>query len=100
MAGDSNNKACPCDTVVELKKIVERQGEQIQKHQEQLYNNITAFELLRKDIELLTRKLEINSQKLSDILEKPAKNWDSMIGQIISLVIAALVGFFLSKNGL
>jgi hypothetical protein len=34
------------------------------------------------------------------IADKPAKRWESLIGQIISIVVAAVVGFLLAKIGL
>ncbi|MCI8537849.1 MAG: hypothetical protein HFF18_04195 [Oscillospiraceae bacterium] len=32
--------------------------------------------------------------------EKPAKRWESMVGQIIGIVVAAVMGFILAKIGL
>lgn len=51
----------------------------------------------------LTQRVEVlerMSDDVDELKEKPAKRWDEMAGQIISLVVAALIGFVLSKIGL
>lgn len=45
---------------------------------------------MREEINKMDSRIEI-------IEEKPRKRWDGMINQIISLVIASTVGYFLSK---
>lgn len=42
---------------------------------------------------------EIKSD-VKSLASKPAKRWDNLIGQIITIVVAALVGFILAKIGL
>lgn len=42
---------------------------------------------------------EIKSD-VKSIASKPGKRWDNLVNQIISLVIAALIGFLLAKFGL
>lgn len=37
---------------------------------------------------------------VDELKEKPAKRWDSVVGQVIGLVVAALVGMLLARMGL
>lgn len=42
---------------------------------------------------------EIKSD-VKSLTSKPAKRWDSLISQIITILVAAIVGFILAKIGL
>lgn len=50
------------------------------------------------------KRIEQNVEKLDikvDVLEqKPAKRWDGVVEKIIMLIVAAVIGFLLSKIGL
>lgn len=45
-------------------------------------------------------KLDTLTKKVEALESKPGKRWDSMVTQIIGIVVAALAGFFLAKMGL
>lgn len=40
------------------------------------------------------------SQSISELKEKPAKNWEKLVWQVITLVVAAVGGIVLGKIGL
>ncbi len=97
---DCNLSPCPCAAVEELKKMVEKQGIMLEEHQKRLYDGNTAFELIHKDIELLAEAINRNTVKVEQIMSKPAKRWENIVSQIISLVVAAFAGYLLSGGGL
>lgn len=49
-----------------------------------------------------TIKNDVNEIKsdVKSLASKPAKRWDSLINQIITIVVAAIAGFILAKIGL
>lgn len=93
---ECNITPCPCAAVEELKRIVEKQGTMLEAHQKRLYDGNTAFELIHKDIELLAEAINKNTVKVEQIMSKPAKRWENIISQIISLTVAAFAGYLLS----
>jgi hypothetical protein len=38
--------------------------------------------------------------EVEELKEKPAKRWDGLVDKIITVIVAALVGFLLAKIGL
>lgn len=44
--------------------------------------------------------IEKLSGEVDEIKEKPAKRWDEMVGQIIAIVVAALIGVVIARIGL
>ena len=48
---------------------------------------------MREDVNKMENRVEV-------LEEKPKKRWDNMISQIISLIVAGIVGYFLSKIGM
>lgn len=45
-------------------------------------------------------KLDNLTTKIETLEKKPAKRWEALVGDIIKLVVAAVVGFFLARAGL
>ena len=94
----NEHDVCPCAAVEELKKMVEKQSERLDEHQKRLYDGNTTFELLRRDIATLNVSLAEQTRKLSELLEKPSKRWESIVAQIISLIVVAGFSYFLGKG--
>lgn len=91
----SEHDVCPCAAVEELKKMVEKQSQRLDEHQKRLYDGNTTFELLRRDIATLTASLAEQTRKLSELLEKPSKRWDTVVGQVIALIVAVAFGYLM-----
>lgn len=53
-------------------------------------------------MEIKQMRQEVNEieKRIAIIEEKPRKRWDDMVTQIISLVVAGVFGYFLSKFGM
>lgn len=45
-------------------------------------------------------KLDNITHKVCALEQKPAKRWEALVGDIIKLVVAAVVGFFLARAGI
>ncbi len=57
----------------------------------------TTIAVLEVRIKALEIKIDTLCAKMECIESKPAKRWDSIVTQIISIVVAAVVGFALAK---
>ena len=45
-------------------------------------------------------KLDNLTSKVCNLEQKPAKCWEALVRDVIKLVVAAVVGFFLAQAGL
>lgn len=74
------------DRVGELERLEGIQGEQ--------YKNIL------EKLDTLTRRHDELNRKLGELEAKPGKRWESIVGQVLGLVVAALVGALLVRIGM
>ena len=55
--------------------------------------NVLETKHMREDINKMDNRVK-------SIEEKPGKRFDNIIGQVISIIVAGVVGFFLAKFGI
>ena len=60
----------------------------------------TSMELLASKQKEVANTVEKLDKKVSIMESKPAKQWESLINQIISIIAAAVIGFLLSRLGM
>lgn len=98
------------DRIGELEKQEGIQGEQYKHIIDKLGDMTINLSELKADSKEVISKLpplthriealEKVSEDVDELKEKPAKQWENVTGQIIGLIVAALVGFALSRIGL
>lgn len=90
---ENNMQPCPCDAVKRLQDDIETVKRDVSK----LYTNegVTGNRL-----DTIDASLNRVEGKLDQIMEKPTKRWESVISEILKLIIAGIVGFVLIKIGL
>lgn len=77
----------------ETGKSLTRQGERIGALETRMAVNETNYlNIIAKLDDLIT--------KVAAIEAKPAKRWEKVTGQVISVLVAAVLGFFLAKFGI
>ena len=59
-----------------------------------------SMELLASKQKEVANTVEKLDKKVSIIESKPAKQWESLINQIITIIAAAIIGFLLSRLGM
>lgn len=74
--------------------------EEMEKRQDNLDELVGTVKVLAVREEAVENDVKEMKADVKSILNKPAKRWDDMVGQIITLIIAAFVGYVLSKIGL
>ncbi len=72
----------------------------IEKRQDNLDTLVATVAVLAEKESNVENDVKEIKNDVKSIKEKPGKRWDSLVSQIISLLIAALVGFILAQIGL
>lgn len=67
-------------------------------------DNIYDLTVSVKEIATEMKNMREDMMKIDDrvksIEEKPTKRYDAIVGQVISIIVAGVVGFFLAKLGI
>lgn len=58
------------------------------------------YKAIQDTLESLSSKLDLLSGRVGTIEMKPAKRWEGIVGQVITILVAALVGLLLGRLGL
>lgn len=77
-----------------------RRIEDIEKRQdniEKLATSVETLALRESNVENDVKEIKADVKNLTG---KPAQRWENLISQIITLVVAAIVGFILAKIGM
>ncbi len=74
--------------------------DEMEKRQDNLDELVGSVKVLALREENVERDVKEIKNDIKDIKEKPAKRWDSMVTQIISILISAVLGYIIAKFGL
>ena len=86
--------------VGELKEEIKELAKRILKIETSREKTEFQYDQIMKSLEELNKvTIPKLMEELENIKNKPAKRWDSVINALISAVVAALVGFGVSKLG-
>jgi len=61
-----------------------------------LQKTVTALEVLTMEVKRIGEELSTQGKAIDTLRMKPAMRWESVLGQVITLLVAAGVGFFFS----
>lgn len=64
---------------------------------EEQNTTVAVLEVRMKSIEV---KLEELCSDVKSIKAKPAKRWETLITQVVSIIVAAVVGYFIAQAGM
>ena len=74
--------------------------DEMEKRQNNLDELVTTVKVLAVKEEAVENDVKEIKSDVKSLTSKPAKKWDNLINQIITIVIAAIAGFILAKIGL
>lgn len=97
--------------ISDLKKDIEDIRERNNTSHSEFYNRLVVlekhnevqdihYEHIIEKLGDITSKLNSVVEKIAIIESKPGKKWENLVGQIIGLVVAAIVAVVLSRIGL
>lgn len=74
--------------------------DEVEKRQDNLDELVSTVKVLAVREEAVENDVKEIKTDVKAIASKPAKRWDNLINQIITIVVAAVAGFILAKFGL
>lgn len=74
--------------------------DELERRQDNLDDLVTTVKVLAVREEAVENDVKEIKSDVKSLTGKPAQRWDSMINQIITIVVAAIAGFILAKIGL
>ena len=74
--------------------------DEMEKRQDNLDELVTTVKVLAVREEAVEKDVKEIKSDVKSITSKPAKRWDNLVNQIITIIVAALAGFVLAQIGL
>jgi predicted nucleic acid-binding Zn-ribbon protein len=74
--------------------------DEIEKRQDNLDDLVSTVKVLADREERVESDVKEIKTEVKTINSKPAKRWDNLVNQIITILVAAIAGFVLAKFGL
>ena len=72
----------------------------MEKRQDDLDDLVGTVKLLALREENVEKDVKEIKADVKEWINKPAKRWDNLVSQVITLIVAAFVGFLLAQIGL
>lgn len=63
----------------------------------ELVGTVKVLAMKEEQVETVVKEIKDDVKTLTD---KPAKRWESLVSQVITIIVAAIAGFILAKIGL
>lgn len=73
---------------------------ELEKRQNNLDELVGTVKVLADREERVEGDVKEIKSDVKNLADKPAKRWDNLINQIITIIVAAIAGFILAKIGL
>ena len=86
--------------VEERSKSNTKRLDDMKKRQDDLDELVSVVKVLAIREENVENDVKEIKSDVKSLTSKPAKRWDSLVNQLITIVVAAIAGFILAKFGL
>lgn len=73
---------------------------EVEKKQDDLTQLVTTVQVLATREEQVEKDVKEMKTDVKTLVGKPGKKWENLVSQIITIVVAAVIGFVLAKIGL
>ena len=85
--------------VEERSKSNKHRLDEVEKRQDNLDDLVSTVKVLAVREESVENDVKEIKSDVKSITGKPAKKWDNLVNQVISILVAGIVGFILAKLG-
>ena len=85
--------------VEERSKSNKHRLDEVEKRQDNLDDLVSTVKVLAVREENVETDVKEIKSDVKSITGKPAKKWDNLVNQVISILVAGVVGFILAKFG-
>ena len=72
----------------------------MEKRQDNLDDLVSTVKVLAVREENVENDVKEIKNDVKSIKDKPGKQWDNLVAQVIGIIVAAVVGFFLARFGM
>ena len=79
---------------------LEEPHDELEKKQNDLSELVGTVKVLAIKEEAVEKDVKEMKNDVKTLITKPAKRWDNLVSQLITLIVAAIFGFILAKIGL
>ena len=86
--------------VSNVQKDVASIGDDLKEIKAEAKDMSRQFPVIAEQVKSIHENSKAMDADVDELREKPGKRWESVVGQIIGLVVAALVGLLLARMGL
>ena len=86
--------------VEDRSKTNSKRLDEMEKRQDNLDELVGTVKVLAVREENVENDVKEIKSDVKSLTSKPAKRWDSLVNQIITIIVAAIAGFILAKIGL
>lgn len=86
--------------VEESTKQAHKRLDNLEHKVENIYDLTTSVKEIATEMKAMREDMNKIDNRVQAIEEKPVKRYDALVSQVISIIIAGVVGFFLAKFGL
>ena len=86
--------------VEESSKQAHKRLDTVESKISNIYELATSVREIAIEMKEMRKDMSNIDSRVKSIEDKPGKRYDTIVGQIISIIIAAVLGFFLAKIGL
>lgn len=86
--------------VEERSKSNTKRLDEMEKRQDDLDELVGVVKVLAVREENVENDVKEIKSDVKSLTNKPAKRWDSLVNQLITIIVAAIAGFILAKFGL
>lgn len=86
-------RKCPCEAMVKAET-------DLKEHDDRLHKGDTALALIEQRLDNMEKHIEKIDKNVEQLMQKPAKRWDSFISNICNILVAAVMTLVLVKIGL
>lgn len=87
-------------TVEDRSKSNTKRLDEMEKRQDDLDELVSTVKVLAVREENVENDVKEIKSDVKSLTGKPAKRWDNLMNQIITIIVAAIAGFILAKIGL
>lgn len=87
-------------TIEERSKSNQHRLDEVEKRQDNLDDLVSTVKVLALREENVEKDVKEIKSDVKELSGKPAKRWENLVTQVISIIVAAALGFILAKIGL
>lgn len=84
----------------EINKMNIARIEKLENKMDEIFEITLSIKELTMEVKKMREDVNKVEERVGVLEEKPAKNWNNLVNQVISIIVAGVTGYFISKFGI